>query len=312
VNKRSEPKRPTGGVTMSFDVGATIPGQLLEIEVGVPTQWQQVSQDLKKKRHFLLDGSKLRLFGKRGVTAKATIDMHECLSAHPSADATAPAGSIELTFRAGLYVIAPDHSAAELLTKLRAAITHGTGLRPAADPPLPSRFAGDLRQPLLTDQPTSSSDHQPTRPSVGGPNLALLSAKGSTLALQSSDQPASSATNTSGRSSVTHSLLRKHAIATGQPTDFAGSFTAEVDLDFDLDRTIFAALPRRTFRRMMQRSRLDVRLNWNAEAEAEINEVFAAIPRPLEDLTPLCACDWIRTGSALRPDGIQGLMGSWA
>ena len=52
-----------------------------------------------KRRHFSIDGLKLKLFGRRGKTYKGAINLLGVESLRPTTDATAPLGSLELLVR---------------------------------------------------------------------------------------------------------------------------------------------------------------------------------------------------------------------
>ena len=223
--------------------GALFAGQLLEVDTDATLIWTQDA----KKRHFAVNDSAFQVFGRRGKTSKANLDMRACLSVRESpAEIGAPDGAIELAFRSRTYLIVPDHSASQLLGLLQAAVTCGTG------PSLGSR------------------EHSIPQP-AGSPENAPDNAPENDADKENSPDETSGPGHPSG--SIAHTLLRKQAIARGGPTDLAGSFVASVNPDFDINQTIFKTLPH-GLKRMVQRTRLDSSLEWTVEAEAAINEAF--------------------------------------
>ena len=102
-----------------------IPGQFLsKNEDGKP--WDQSSAEIKR-RHFVLDGHKLKLFGRRGKTYKGHINLLAVEALHPSTDATAPPGAFELQVRASssrsrTCILLPDHSVDDVFMALGNAV----------------------------------------------------------------------------------------------------------------------------------------------------------------------------------------------
>lgn len=102
-----------------------------------------------KRRHFSLDGQKLKLFGRRGKTYKGAINLLAVEALRPTTDVTAPLGSLELQVRSSrshgstICILAPDHSVDDLFMALGNAVpSHATsddlwrlrmGSRPAAN-----------------------------------------------------------------------------------------------------------------------------------------------------------------------------------
>ena len=102
-----------------------------------------------KRRHFALEGQKLKLFGRRGKTYKGAINLLAVEALRPTTDATAPLGSLELQVRSSrshgstICILAPDHSVDDLFMALGNAVpSHATsddlwrlrmGSRPAAN-----------------------------------------------------------------------------------------------------------------------------------------------------------------------------------
>lgn len=107
-----------------------IPGSFLVAEGDSPT-WAG-SLELIKRRHFLIEGQTLKLFGRRGRTYKGRVDLLSVVALKPCEDETAPPNSLELQVRASrtrqqTMIIAPDHSADELFFGLGNAVpTHVT------------------------------------------------------------------------------------------------------------------------------------------------------------------------------------------
>ena len=81
-----------------------------------------------KRRHFSLDGQKLKLFGRRGKTYKGAINLLAVESLRPTTDVTAPLGSLELQVRSSrshgstICILAPDHSVDDLFMALGNAV----------------------------------------------------------------------------------------------------------------------------------------------------------------------------------------------
>ena len=102
-----------------------IPGQFLsKNEDGKP--WDQSSAEIKR-RHFVLDGHKLKLFGRRGKTYKGHINLLAVEALRPSTDATAPPGAFELQVRASssrsrTCILLPDHSVDDVFMALGNAV----------------------------------------------------------------------------------------------------------------------------------------------------------------------------------------------
>jgi len=85
-----------------------------------------------KRRHFLIEGQTLKLFGRRGKTYKGHVNLLAVTEFKPSTDATAPAGALELYVRASQRktqrcILVPDHSADDLFLGLGNAVpSHAT------------------------------------------------------------------------------------------------------------------------------------------------------------------------------------------
>ena len=108
-----------------------IPGMYLQLEGEGQTATWASSSDVKR-RHFLIEGTTLKLFGRRGKTYKGQVNLLAVTDFKPSADATAPAGAIELHVRAArtklqTCILVPDHSADDLFLGLGNAVpSHAT------------------------------------------------------------------------------------------------------------------------------------------------------------------------------------------
>ena len=110
-----------------------------------------------KRRHFALDGQKLKLFGRRGKTYKGAINLLGVESLRPTTDATAPLGSLELLVRGArshsttVCILAPDHSIDDLFMALGNAVpSHATSddlwrLRMGSRPALGAGSAHEYR-----------------------------------------------------------------------------------------------------------------------------------------------------------------------
>ena len=98
----------------------SIPGQLLMADELRP--WAESAGDIKR-RHFIIEGQTLKLFGRRGKTYKGGINLLQVTSLKPTSDKTAPAGALELQVRASrtrsqTCILAPDHSTDDLFLEL--------------------------------------------------------------------------------------------------------------------------------------------------------------------------------------------------
>ena len=108
-----------------------IPG--LYLAKGLDTRdWASCPSDVKR-RHFVLDGQKLKLFGRRGKTYKGVINLLGVEALRPTTDATAPIGSLELQVRSSrshatlVCILVPDHSIDDLFMALGNAVpSHAT------------------------------------------------------------------------------------------------------------------------------------------------------------------------------------------
>ena len=78
-------------------VGVAIPG--LYLAKGPESREWASSPSEVKRRHFVLDRQKLKLFGRRGKTYKGVINLLSVEALRPTTDATAPLGSLELQMR---------------------------------------------------------------------------------------------------------------------------------------------------------------------------------------------------------------------
>ena len=112
-------------------MGGAIPGLYLA-KGPEAKEWASCPSDVKR-RHFVLDGQKLKLFGKRGKTYKGVINLLDVEALRPTTDATAPLGSLELQLRGSrsqatlVCIMAPDHSIDDLFMALGNAVpSHAT------------------------------------------------------------------------------------------------------------------------------------------------------------------------------------------
>mmetsp|Transcript_27258 Transcript_27258/g.63690 ORF Transcript_27258/g.63690 Transcript_27258/m.63690 type:complete len:586 (-) Transcript_27258:245-2002(-) len=100
----------------------------------VPGQWCEGrwAETALKRRHFVVDGRVLKLFGRRGKTFKGQLNLLAVTALRPAADAAASAGTFELQVRTSrshtqTYLMAPDHSHAELFLAVGNAVpSHAT------------------------------------------------------------------------------------------------------------------------------------------------------------------------------------------
>ena len=122
-----------------------IPGQWCALDEG-----QQAQAKDWKTRHFVVDGFKLKLFGKRGKTFKGQVNLLAVTALRPTTDSsgTAPTGTVELHVRSTrsklqVFLLAPESErSADLFLALGNAVpSHATsddlwrahmGSRPAA------------------------------------------------------------------------------------------------------------------------------------------------------------------------------------
>jgi len=85
-----------------------------------------------KRRHFVIEGQTLKLFGRRGKTYKGHLNLLAVTALRPSTDSTAPPGALELHMRASrthdqTCILVPDHSADDLFMGLGNAVpSHAT------------------------------------------------------------------------------------------------------------------------------------------------------------------------------------------
>lgn len=85
-----------------------------------------------KRRHFVVDGYTLKLFGRRGKTYKGQLNLLAVSALRPTADPTAPTGALELQVRISrtrrqTAILAPDHSVDDLFLALGNAVpSHAT------------------------------------------------------------------------------------------------------------------------------------------------------------------------------------------
>jgi len=112
-------------------MGGAIPGLYLA-KGPEAKEWASCPSEVKR-RHFVLDGQKLKLFGKRGKTYKGVINLLDVEALRPTTDATAPLGSLELQLRGSrsqatlVCIMAPDHSIDDLFMALGNAVpSHAT------------------------------------------------------------------------------------------------------------------------------------------------------------------------------------------
>jgi len=85
-----------------------------------------------KRRHFIVEGQVLKLFGRRGKTFKGQFNLLAVVTLRPATDSAAPPGTFELHIRISrsrseTYFMAPDKSHAELFMALGNAVpSHAT------------------------------------------------------------------------------------------------------------------------------------------------------------------------------------------
>ena len=117
------------------------------------------SADQVKRRHFLVEGQTLKLFGRRGKTYKGRLDLLSVTALKPAEDATAPTGALQLEIRASrtrsqTCILAPDHSAEDLFMELGNAV--------------PSHVcSADLWRRYLGSRPAIATEHNPREYRVG-------------------------------------------------------------------------------------------------------------------------------------------------
>lgn len=100
-----------------------IPGLFLQTEGTSGAPWRD-SGDVKR-RHFVVEGQTLKLFGKRGKTYKGHLNLVQAVELKQCTDTTAPAGAFELHVRGTrsraqmtCCILAPDREADELFISL--------------------------------------------------------------------------------------------------------------------------------------------------------------------------------------------------
>jgi len=89
--------------------------------------WSTAEQ---KRRHFIVEGQVLKLFGRRGKTFKGQLNLAAVTALRPATDPAAPTGTLELQLdgvvrasrRPTSYFLAPERSAAELFLALGGAV----------------------------------------------------------------------------------------------------------------------------------------------------------------------------------------------
>ena len=113
-----------------------------------------------KRRHFVIEGQTLKLFGRRGKTFKGHVNLVNVTALQPASDPTAPAGALELHVRGTrsrsdtTYILAPDHSADELFMGLGNAVpSHVT--------------SDDLWRRHMGSRPAIPTEHNPREYRVG-------------------------------------------------------------------------------------------------------------------------------------------------
>lgn len=110
-------------------------------------EWASTSE--VKRRHFLVEGHTLRLFGRRGKTYKGNLNLLSVAVLRPSTDPTAPAGAFELQIRTSrsrtnTIIVVPDHSADDLFLALGNAVPSNA-------------ISGDLWKRHLSSRPAASA-----------------------------------------------------------------------------------------------------------------------------------------------------------
>ena len=130
---------------------------LLAAEDGCESSWAESGG--VKRRHFIVEGQTLKLFGRRGKTYKGGVNLLTVTALELATDPTAPPGALELRARASrtrsqTYILAPDHSAADLFMELGNAVpSHAT--------------SADLWRRYLGSRPAIATEHNPREYRVG-------------------------------------------------------------------------------------------------------------------------------------------------
>jgi hypothetical protein len=129
-----------------------LPGLFVQMEADASMPF--TTADVKR-RHFLIEGQMLKLFGRRGKTYKGHLNLLAVTALKPTTDETAPPGAFELSVRASrtrsqTCILVPDHSADDLFMGLGNAVpSHATsdilwrrhmGSRPAATSERPREY----------------------------------------------------------------------------------------------------------------------------------------------------------------------------
>ena len=102
-----------------------LPGLYLSSEDGSPS-WAEAGGQLKR-RHFVIEGQTLKLFGRRGKTYKGHLNLLAVTALKVASESGAPPGALELQIKASrsrtqTCVLVPDHSVEELFMELGNAV----------------------------------------------------------------------------------------------------------------------------------------------------------------------------------------------
>ena len=101
-----------------------LPGLYLASDEGGSPSWTESGL---KRRHFVIEGQTLKLFGRRGKTYKGHLNLLAVTALKSASDAAAPPGALEMHIKASrtrtqTCVLAPDHSVEELFMELGNAV----------------------------------------------------------------------------------------------------------------------------------------------------------------------------------------------
>ena len=136
-----------------------IPGLYLALEdASSLAPWSESGAGIKR-RHFVIEGQTLKLFGRRGKTYKGHLNLLAVTALKPASDASAPHGALEIHVRASrtrqqTCILAPDHSAEELFMELGNAV--------------PSHvISADLWRRYMGSRPAITTDAAPREYRVG-------------------------------------------------------------------------------------------------------------------------------------------------
>ena len=108
-----------------------IPGLYLQKAEGSTRTWAESAGEVKR-RHFVVEGQTLKLFGRRGKTYKGQLNLLSVTALRPTSDPTAPPNAFELAVRYSrtklqTCILVPDHSSDDLFMGLGNALpSHAT------------------------------------------------------------------------------------------------------------------------------------------------------------------------------------------